>query len=277
MFDRSQAYVDRPVELPCGRCVGCRLDHARGWSLRMMHESQLHEENCFVTLTYADMPEDQSLSVRDWQLFAKRLRKECGSFRFYACGEYGEKNRRPHYHACLFGLDFRDKELWKFAPGGHPLHVSATLDRVWGKGFTTVGALTRESAEYVARYVMKKRTGHMGEWDRLRMNERGEFHQVKPEFSVMSRGGRKQGAGGIGAKWLEKWRHEVYPDDEVWSEGRRYKPPRYYDERLPEAELEAVKLERFRRGMRYVEDNTPDRLRDREKVAESRQSLKKRL
>lgn len=96
------------IELPCGRCVGCRLRRANEWALRVMHEAKLHPANCFVTLTYRDedLPENGSLRHRDFQLFMKRLRKRA-DVRFYMCGEYGEQKLRPHYHACLFGVDYR--------------------------------------------------------------------------------------------------------------------------------------------------------------------------
>jgi len=42
------------LALPCGRCIGCRLERARQWSVRVMHEASLYEENCFVTLTYSE-------------------------------------------------------------------------------------------------------------------------------------------------------------------------------------------------------------------------------
>ena len=92
------------VDLPCGRCIGCRLERSRQWAMRIVAEQQCCEASSFVTLTYADAP--VSLSKRDCQLFLKRLRKRCGSFRYYLAGEYGEESGRPHYHACIFGLDF---------------------------------------------------------------------------------------------------------------------------------------------------------------------------
>lgn len=80
------------VKLPCGRCIGCRLEYSRQWAVRLMHEAQLHTQNCFLTLTYrdADLPARGVLTKRHWQLFAKRLRKAKGSFRFFIVGSMGK-------------------------------------------------------------------------------------------------------------------------------------------------------------------------------------------
>lgn len=67
----------RPIEIPCGQCIGCRLERSRQWAMRCVHEASLHDDNCFVTLTYNDqhIPSDAGLRHRDYQLFMKRLRK----------------------------------------------------------------------------------------------------------------------------------------------------------------------------------------------------------
>lgn len=63
----------RTLTLPCGQCVGCRLERSRQWAVRCMNEAQMHKKNCFVTLTYKEA--SKSLRYRDFQLFMKRLRK----------------------------------------------------------------------------------------------------------------------------------------------------------------------------------------------------------
>lgn len=67
----------RPIEIPCGQCIGCRLEHSRQWAMRCVHEASIHDDNCFITLTYNDtnIPSDGGLRHRDYQLFMKRLRK----------------------------------------------------------------------------------------------------------------------------------------------------------------------------------------------------------
>ncbi len=104
----------KTLSLPCGQCIGCRLERSRQWAMRCMHEAQLHENNCFITLTYDNthLPSDGSLHYKDFQLFIKRLRKKFGNtrIRYYMAGEYGENFGRPHFHACIFGHDFHDKK-----------------------------------------------------------------------------------------------------------------------------------------------------------------------
>uniref|UniRef100_UPI0040482461 rolling circle replication-associated protein n=1 Tax=Shewanella sp. TaxID=50422 RepID=UPI0040482461 len=164
VFNPAHGYADRPVTLPCGQCVGCRLEHSRQWAIRCVHEAQLHQDNCFITLTYNDdyLPENGTLVKRDFQLFMKRLRKKYPhAVRYYQCGEYGSKTHRPHYHACLFGHDFKDKTLWQKGSDGTPLYISSSLQDLWSSdghsiGFSTIGTVTFQSAAYVARYIMKK-------------------------------------------------------------------------------------------------------------------------
>ena len=40
------------MEIPCGRCIGCRLDHASMWATRITMEAKGWKHNCFITLTY---------------------------------------------------------------------------------------------------------------------------------------------------------------------------------------------------------------------------------
>ncbi len=254
------------MELPCGECVGCRLERSRQWALRCVHEASLHKQNSFITLTYSPkhVPKDGSLHLEDWQKFAKRLRRKAGPFRFFHCGEYGEVNLRPHYHACIFGVDFvADRGLWK-DDGKFPLFRSPMLDETWGLGFATVGALTYKSAAYVARYVMKKVNGDPTAERYGRVDEKtGEVFFVKPEYVTMSR------RPGIGSEWFTKFKSDVYPSDEVVHEGKKFRPPRFYDSQLEADELDVYKVRRRRAVANRVKDLSPDRLRSREIVCEA--------
>ena len=141
------------IEIPCGHCVGCKQDAQRRWAFRLMAESLAHKYAYFVTLTYSDDP--KSLSKRDLQLFHKRLRKVF-PFRFFACGEYGEKNSRPHYHGIyFFDVPLEDLKLWS-NKGSYCLYNSATFTRLWGKGFVVLGTLTPSSCAYCAKYCLKQ-------------------------------------------------------------------------------------------------------------------------
>ena len=130
------------IKVPCGQCIGCRLERSRQWAIRCVHEASLHDANSFITLTYRpdELPPDGSLQKSHFQKFMKRLRKRIlpKLIRFFHCGEYGDKGARPHYHACVFGYDFPDKKLYTVRDGVR-LYVSEELQEVWPLGFSTVG------------------------------------------------------------------------------------------------------------------------------------------
>lgn len=267
-----------PIEIPCKQCWGCRLEYSREWALRCVHEASLHEDNCFITLTYnpENLPPDGSLRKSDFQKFIKRLRKNTGAkIRYYHCGEYGDKNNRPHYHAILFGFNFTDWIYLFDSPAGVPIYTSPTLEKIWQKGFVTVGTVTFESAAYVARYVMKKLNGKLKNQVNpktdLKHYERyndftGEITSVIPEYSTMSRGRRPD--GGIGHRWISKYKSDCYPKDFTTVNGMRVKPPKAYDRYLKEIDPEMyddIKQGRLMAGYNSP-DNTVQRLSDREKV-----------
>lgn len=212
----------------CSQCVGCRLERSRQWAGRCMDEASLYHCNCFITLTYDDehLPGNRSLDHRVFQLFMKKLRKRFGAnIRFYMAGEYGDKFRRPHYHALLFNHDFPDKELFTVR-NGNRLYTSAELQALWPNGFSSVGDVSFDSAAYVARYVMKKITGEKAV-DHYVDHDTGEL--LKPEYSVMSKGRKAIGTGGIGKGWYDKFKGDVFPSDEYVVRGVISRPPRYYD------------------------------------------------
>lgn len=231
-----------------------------------MHEAQLHDENCFLTLTYdrEHLPKDGSLRLDDFQRFMKRLRKRFGRVRFFHCGEYGEKTRRPHYHALLFGFDFSDKVLFRVVNNNN-LYISSSLQSLWPFGHSSIGDVTFESAAYVARYCLKKINGPEAEahyeWPHPAT---GEIVKVQPEYTTMSR------RPGIGAGWYERFGSECYPSDSVVIRGGVVcRPPKAYDRKLEEANPamhRRVRGARVRRAKEHAENNTSERLRVREKV-----------
>ncbi len=198
----------------------------------------------------------------------KKLRKKYGSgIRFFACGEYGGKSNRPHYHAILFNHDFRDKKLWKNNGQGDPVFTSESLECLWGLGFTTTAGVSFQSAAYVSRYIMKKVTGDQADDHYQWMNpETGELLPITPEFVTMSR------RPGIGRDWYEKYKGDAYPDDFLIVDGKRMRPPQYYDRLLDQEdarELQKIKGGRKRKAKIHSEDNTPERRKVREEVKES--------
>lgn len=280
VFKRELGFSDLPVKVPCGRCIGCRLDRSREWAIRCMHEASLHVENSFVTLTYDDehLPESGSLDVRHFQLFIKKLRarvyEERGiRFRFYHCGEYGEQYGRPHYHACLFGLDFPDKRLWKVERGNR-LYKSSFLEEVWSNGHCIIGEVTFNSAAYVARYITKKITGEKAaEWYEYIDPNTGEIHELKPEYTTMSR------RPGIGHGWFKDFKSDVYPGDFVVVNGKKMKPPKYYDrqyEVVCPSDYAKMKAKRVINAKVHEANSTPERLKVREKIQKARYKMLKR-
>lgn len=252
----------RPVR--CGQCIGCRLEYSRQWAVRIMHEASMHEWNSFVTLTYKEVPADGSLDYRDFQRFMRRLRKQRGYARFFACGEYGEMGGRPHFHAVLFGVRFGDAEYLGKGESGAKLYRSAELSSLWPLGHASVGEVTFESAAYVARYVVKKVTG---------AGAVAYYGGRVPEFARMSL------RPGIGARWLRKFWSDVFPEGKVVSRGHVANAPRYYRKKFAERfPLLAAKVS-FVQSERMLEDAVADdasRVSAKEKVAEARLAMLKR-
>lgn len=267
VFNLDDGYADREVIVPCGRCIGCRLDRSRDWAVRCMHESSLYDENVFITLTYDDahLPIDNSLCKKHYQDFMKRLRFAFPDrkIRYFHCGEYGGKRGRPHYHAILFNMDFPDKVPYKRAPSGDQLYISQQLNDLWTHGYCIIGGVTFESCAYVARYIMKKQTG-----------EQSYLHYLDPltgvikerEYVTMSR------RPGIGGDWFDRYHGDVFPRGYVLSNGHPARPPRYYQNELDKINHEDYlnyKNKSANIAVRYKDspDNHPDRLTTREELA----------
>lgn len=265
------------LELPCGQCIGCRLERSRQWAVRMMHEAQLHEENCFITLTYDSehLPSDGNLRLDHFQDFMKRLRARISPIkvRFFHCGEYGDNFGRPHYHAILFGFDFPDRKMYSESHGVR-LYSSELLADLWPCGFSSVGNVTFESCAYVARYVVKKVTGHLADSHYMRLLDSGELVPVIPEYTTMSR------RPGIASRWFQKFGNEVFPTDEVIARGFSSKPPRFYDKLFVEAHgesaFEPTRRRRERSARQRASNATPARLAVREVCHKAKVKLLRR-
>lgn len=271
VFTSSNALLNSPIQVPCGRCIGCRLDRSLSWALRCVHEASLYDKNCFITLTFSgDHPK---LRVCDFQNFMKRLRQKIApdKVRFFHCGEYGSKYSRPHHHACLFGYDFPDKVLFKDSSGGK-IYTSPILEALWPFGFSTIGDVTFESAAYVARYVLKK-------WSKEDLKSQGLFdamvkfdkdsnkffaatkcglsyNGLKPEYITMSR------RPGIGADWFKRFSSDVYPGGFCVVNGKRVRPPKFYDSKYEIDNIMSMAMIKGKRLMAAQDnpDNKPARL-----------------
>lgn len=267
--------IIRDVKIPCGQCLGCRIDRARDWSIRIGHEAKLHQHTAFITITYDDvnLPNPPSLNYRDFQLLAKRIRRVYGPFRFFMCGEYGDKTRRPHFHAIIFGLHFSDQKRWA-GSDAMPTFTSPKLTRLWGKGMIVLGSVTPQSANYVARYNLKKITGDRAETHYRWVDpDTGEVHNLCPEFCHMST------RPGIGAGWYDKHHKDFHTHDYVIVDGAKNPVPRFYDKLAEKAavyQVDELKMEREIRARPKAWNNTPERLATRETVLKARTALSKR-
>ena len=266
------------IQVPCGQCVGCRLERSRQWAIRCVHEAALHEENAFITLTYDQehLPTDGGLHKSHWQSFAKAVRRNLDddakndrnhrpTFRYFHCGEYGDERGRPHYHAAIFGINFSaDRKIWTMNKNGEGLYVSPLLEKLWGRGFCSIGELTFESAAYVARYVMKKINGPRAAEHYQRINKTtGETWTIQPEYTTMSR------RPGIGQGWIDKYYKEVRKSDAVLMNGKEIKPPIYYDKHYEINDphgYENMKQNRKSKAIKNKENYTPKKLHIKEKI-----------
>jgi len=204
VFNRSQGFSDQALQVPCGKCDGCRADVSRMWAIRCYQESSLYDQNAFLTLTLDDKHlGDGKIHKKHLQDFFKRLRHEY-DFRYFACGEYGGSTRRPHYHALIFGQDFLS---YKNIQINENLFCNPELAEAWGAGLVSCAPVTMASCCYVAGYVNKK----IGDAD---------------TFCLMSRGRRPD--GGIGYRWIQKYWKDVANNGFVVIEGKEEAvPPRY--------------------------------------------------
>jgi len=234
-----------------------------------MHENQMHDESCFLTLTYDDdnLPYGNTLVMPHFQKFMKRLRKKVGPVRFFHCGEYGDETDRPHYHALIYGWQPNDPELFTKS-GEFPLYNSSVLTSLWGHGHATYGAVTFDTAAYTSRYITKKITGEKSdEHYRFIDQDTGEIIDRKPPYCTMSRN------PGIGMPWLRKYGTEAYNHDSVIMRGREMKPPRAYDRAFEHTDpdtWETVSTQRRRKAAERTNYPTQRQLRAGEIIANKR-------
>lgn len=257
-FLRQFANLDLPMKLPCKKCIGCKLEHSRQIGLRAYCQSLMHENNCFITLTYdKDMlPYGSSVQLDHFQKFLKRLRKKIAplKIKFLHCGEYGEKFKRPHYHAVLFNYDFPDKTPYQKTDQQHILYTSDLLSKTWGLGRCDLGAVSFNSAQYCARYTLKKFTHP--EQDKVDahytwINEDLTTTIHSPEYSTMSEG--------LGKSFFLKYKSDIYPKDFLTINGSKSTPPLYFDQLLKDTDEYLYDVVKTKRASLRVNEQRPDR------------------
>lgn len=202
--------------LPCGHCLSCKVSRAKEWAVRCVLEAKTSNDNYFITLTYNDKYCPDKLNKKHIQDFIKRLRHHFPQVRYLACGEYGGKTDRPHYHLILFNSPFTDLKFHSKAPEGF-YFTSKTLQELWPFGFSLVGEFTYASAAYVARYTVKK------------------IDSKSDEFILMST------KPGLGAKYFDDHYQNIYSVDKVYGKfGKSLyaRPPRYFDKLLERIDID---------------------------------------
>lgn len=264
------ALAKKIQQIPCGKCIQCRLSYSREWANRCMCELKTSTSAFFLTLTYNDSdlhfaphvdPDTGEASTRPVLVpkhltdFMKRLRaycKECydvEGIRFFACGEYGEATQRPHYHMIVYNLPVAmlDKSLLWTPPGTvPPLWICDKLTKIWQYGIVVYGDVTWQTCAYVARYVVKKRKGK----DRKAQIEAQEIlfpdQPWQDEFVRMSR------MPGIGREYYEKHKQEMYETDELFipikEQVQAVRPAKYYDKLYDVECHNAMKMIKKRRS-----------------------------
>lgn len=199
--------------IPCRKCLPCRLNQAREKAIRCYHESKMHPDNIFLTLTYDDEHlESPKLIYEHFQTFMKRLRRETDQkIPLMVTGEYGDEKKRPHWHALLFNYRPHDEKHKYTSDRGDKVSSSQFLTDLWGKGTIEYGELTIDSANYVARYAAKK----LAHGD----DQSHDYHPIHKTSSKYA----------IGKSWIEKnFRHTFENGFVVLPNGQRSKIPRYY-------------------------------------------------
>jgi len=272
-------------KIPCGKCISCKLDYSREWATRIVHETKTAQISCFLTLTIS--PDSMvkkgftryekhlkrevyyppySVYKRTVQLFIKRLRKSIAikhkkkkiyqKIKYFACGEYGDGRRRPHYHIVIMGYDFPDKTFWQYSKSGEMLYRSRQLEKLWQYGYSSIGEVTFNSAAYVARYTLKKtKDKKKYEFVDGYDEETGEIfiHNLNPEFITMSKS--------IGLKWWQKYYTDT-DKDYILVDEKKTKIPRYYDKQREEKDpdsLVKIKQEREKRAKEQQKDDNAKR------------------
>nr|CAI9750492.1 replication initiation protein [Microvirus sp.] len=205
-----------PFDVGCGKCTECINLHKVVWQHRLEDEKKCHDACCFITLTYAET--DGDLHPEDLTKFLKRLRKAISpvKIRYFACGEYGSKGKRPHYHAVIFGYDFPDKHEFRRDKKGFMMCRSALLEKLWPFGISSVLPANMTTFGYVTKDMQKL----------LPVEDK----RVKPFIRMSNR-------PGIGANG---WNRSL-TDGKLWHDGQSIPLPRYYKKLAEREELPGLR------------------------------------
>lgn len=207
--------------VPCGKCGACLQRRSNHWSFRLAEEMKVSSSAGFFTLTYEVPPKingKDTLRKKDLQDFFKRLRKDVGSgIKYFACGEYGTKYGRPHYHAIIFNLPLSYiynpnilEKIWK--SGNSVESVRGHIDN----GTCTIGSI-----QYVCKYVSKSSSEEVD-------YKTGEIFEKEKECQLMS---KKLGASYLTPQ-MKKFHKERLINYVTLDGGVKASLPRYYRDKI---------------------------------------------
>jgi hypothetical protein len=232
---RPTLHPEGSLKLPCGKCHICISKRAIEWATRARHEMSDHEENSFITLTYAPEHLRSDFIIKsDFQKFMKRLRKKTGkNIRYMVSYEYGSQNFRPHMHAILFGYSPPNQKHISNSPSGHKLFISSEMEQLWNFGYHSIGEANEQTAYYIASYALK------GKERTIMHPNTGEEVEICDTMDVSKR-------PGIGLNYFLKNYKQMLDTDMVL--------PRYYKKKLEEVNIEA-----FEEYQNKVQENLKER------------------
>lgn len=231
--------------IDCGKCEGCRARHRTDWATRIYHESQMWDRNCFLTLTYDDQHLPEAIQKSDIQNFIRRLRKDSDrKIRYFACGEYGDKTKRPHYHAIIFNEDFLSSRYYYEISDS--MYGNGELERIWGMGRVSISPFNHARANYTAGYATKK------------------IHDTD-NFNLMSC------RPPLGRTWLQENHDNIRRNECVVIEGQQLPIPRVYLNWLKGVETFDHIKQNLRKNTKTLNDQ---KLKSKQKHYQSKQRLR---
>lgn len=241
-IDRNTAELNKnwknQLMIPCKKCIGCKIDHAKEWATRAQLEAKEHEYNYFLTLTYNEnnLPKNKegisNIELKDWKRFINSLRKNHErkghtGIKYLTSAEYGSRRGRPHFHACIFNMPIYDLKKSNISKKSKKqLYQSKEINKIWGKGIVEIGIVTYESAGYTASYTFKK----------LNKTNYKEL-KINPEKLLMSKG--------IGLKNYNKEIEKIKVNDNMPIKTKNgtkiIRAPKYFDRQLEKTDPETLK------------------------------------
>lgn len=246
------------VTVKCGKCITCRREKAQEWAIKLINESKYHTKACFITLTFDNtiLLDKNSKAYKYganpgfvfninnskeyFKKFIKRLRKKYSDkyISYFHVGEYGEKTKRPHHHAIIFGINFEEnRKECEVSKTGHIQYSSDILTELWACGRCTIQDINSNNTIYIAQYSIKK----------FKSNEEKRYR------SVMSFSNRCK----MNIKWARKHYKEIekgYIND---VDGKKYRIPKSYLENFKNS-----KEEKYRKAYRKYEENMLEHIGD---------------